>query len=59
MSSSEMVRLKVSMLLDGKIVWAGTEIEKEKIPPSLRKKLFIENLIPPNPIPHRQGKGIS
>jgi hypothetical protein len=43
----ETVRLKVSMLLDGKIVWAGTEIEKEKIPPSLRRKLFIENISPP------------
>jgi hypothetical protein len=39
--------LKVSMLLDGKVVWAGTEIEKEKIPPSLRKQLFIENISRP------------
>jgi hypothetical protein len=46
----ETVRLKVSMLLDGKIVWAGTEIEKAKIPPSLRKKLFIENMSPSSKI---------
>jgi hypothetical protein len=52
----ETVRLKVSMLLDGKIVWSGTEIEKEKIPPSLRKKLFIENISPPSSDQHESRK---
>ena len=53
------VRLLVNMVVEGKLIQAGTEIDKEKLPERFRKDMYIEAIgyphtqipLPPIPIP--------
>src|SRR5262249_18737918 len=41
-AKSEKVRLKVNMVLEGKVIPCGTVIEREQLPEALRDKRYVE-----------------